>query len=105
MNRADLRRQNALVESTVACAQYSSAIGGELGRDSEPWRHHVPRVQRAEAADDTPCFPPLVIDRREVLKDRAVPVEAQAGIDRQPVTDRHGISREESGRDEFPAAH
>src|SRR5262249_11937556 len=103
VNRTDLRRQNALVKSPVACAQYGSAIVCELRSDAQAWRHNVPRKQGAEAGDDAPCFTPLNIDRAEVLNDGAVLVETHTGIDRQPTAYRHGISRKKSSRDELCA--
>src|SRR5262249_14296441 len=82
VNRTDLRRQNALVKSPVACAQYGSAIRGELGSDTQTWRNDVPRKQAAEAGYDAPCFAPSDIDRMQVLNNGGVVVEANTGIER-----------------------
>src|SRR5262249_5669641 len=43
------------------------------------------------------------IDRVEVLNNGAAVVEPHTGIDRQPLSDRHGFGCEKSSRNELPA--
>ena len=56
MERRELSGQHALIESPVARPQHRSAVAGELRGDAKTRRPDVPRVQRAEAADDVARF-------------------------------------------------
>src|SRR5215471_13274048 len=103
MTVSALSRQYALMKPTVACAQYCSAIPGELGGGAQTRRQHVPRVQRAKAAHNGSCIPPLEVDRVEILADGAAVIEPEAGIDDEPVSYRCTVAYEERCGDELSA--
>ena len=94
MEEADLTGQHALAESSVARPQNGSAVGGELRRDAQSWRHDIPGVQRSQTGDDLGSFVSLRIDRMQILTDGAAVVEPKSGIDRQSIADRDGVARE-----------
>jgi hypothetical protein len=95
--------QHALAEPAVSCPQNRAAIGAEPHGDAEPWRPHVPRVQRSPAADKVVGFAALEIDRAQVLADGATVIEPNADIDGEPSPHRQGVAPERGGRDELAA--
>ena len=103
MNVAALSGQYSLMEPTVAHPQYRSVIVGELGGDTQTWRHHVPGVQCAKTVNNLSCFTPLKVDRLEVRTDGAAVVEPDAGIDGQPLSYRYRVGHEEGCADELAA--
>jgi hypothetical protein len=99
MERGELPRQHALIESSVAGAQHRTAAAGELQRDTQPRRPDVPRVQRAQTAHHVIGLLSLRVEHRQILTDGAAVIETHAGVDRQTIAHGDRVAHEAGGGD------
>ncbi len=94
MERLQLSAQDALLEASVTRAHDRSTITCELQRDTHTGGPHVPRVERAQAADHCVALTALGVEHREVLADGPAVIEAQPHVQRHCFADRDRVAGE-----------